>query len=129
MTLNELKDFIRVNYPSFFNIGADWDNRVFVEFNKSLFPNTVYITENSILAAFKDENIITVCDLINLEGLDKDSLPFIETYKSRYLDLDVTNEFVLKIILDRLVNRLKELQVQIKELMINRKLNDINEDF
>jgi hypothetical protein len=64
-----------------------------------------------------------------LEGLDKDSLPFIETYKSRYLDLDVTDEFVLKIILDRLVNRLKALQVQIKELMINRKLNNINEDF
>jgi hypothetical protein len=129
MTLNELKDFVKANYPGFFNIGADWDNRIFVEFNKSLFPNTVYITESSVLAAFKNENIITVCDLINLEGLDKDCLPFIETYKSRYLDLDVTDEFVLKIILDRLVNRLKALQVQIKELMINRKLNNINEDF
>lgn len=127
MTLDELKDFVRANYPGFFNIGADWDNRLFVEFNKSLFPNTIFITESSILAAFKNENIITVCDLINLEGLDKESLPFIETYKSRYLD--VTDEFVLKIILDRIVNRLKALQVQIKELMINRKLNNINEDF
>lgn len=129
MTLNELKDFVSANYPGFFNIGVDWDNRVSVEFNKSLFPKSVYITENVILAAYKMANVITVCDLINLEGLDKDCLPFIETYQSRHLDLNATDEFVLKNLLDFVVNRLKALQVQVKELEINRKLNNLNEDF
>ena len=75
------------------------------------------------------EGSVSIYDLISLEGLENNGLPFIETYKSRNLDLKTLNEFMLQIIMDFVVNRLIEIQKQIKDLKANIKLERINEDF
>ena len=75
------------------------------------------------------EGSVSIYDLISLEGLENDGLPFIETYKSRNLDLKTLNEFMLQLIMDFVVNRLIEIQKQIKDFKANMKLERINEDF
>lgn len=129
MTTNELKDFIFTAYPSYFAIEGTNENRFEVVFNKALFPKDIYIANDTILNVYGTEGTVSVYDLLSLEGLDKDGLPFIETYKSRNLDLKTLNEFMLQIIMDFVVNRLIEIQKQIKDFKANMKLERINEDF
>ena len=129
MTINELKDFIFTTYPSYFAIEGTNENRFEVVLNKALFPKDIYIANDTILNVYGIEGSVSIYDLISLEGLDNDGLPFIETYKSRNLDLKTLNEFMLQIIMDFVVNRLIEIQKQIKNFKANIKLERINEDF
>lgn len=129
MTTSELKDFIFANYPSYFAVEGTNEMRYEIVFNKALFPKDIYIANDTILNVYGVEGSVSVYDLISLEGLDRDGLPFIETYKSRNLDLKTMNEFMLQIIMDFVVNRLIEMQKQIKDFKANMKLERIDEDF
>lgn len=129
MTTNELKDFIFATYPSYFAVEETNENRFEIVLNKALFPKDIYIANDSILNVYGLEGTVSVYDLISLEGLENDGLPFIESYKSRNLDLKTLNEFMLQIIMDFVVNRLIEIQKQIKDFKANMKLERINEDF
>ena len=129
MTTNELKDFIFTTYPSYFAIEGTNANRFEVVLNKALLPNDIYLANATILNVYGIEGSVSVYDLISLEGLENDGLPFIETYKSRNLDLKTLNEFMLRLIMDFVVNRLIEIQKQIKDFKANMKLEKINEDF
>ena len=129
MTTSELKDFIFTTYPSYFAIVGTNANRFEVVLNKALLPNDIYIANDTILNVYGIEGSVSVYDLISLEGLENDGLPFIETYKSRNLDLKTLNEFMLQLIMDFVVNRLIEIQKQIKDFKANMKLEKINEDF
>jgi hypothetical protein len=77
------------------------------------------------------EGSVSVYDLISIEGLENDGLglPYIETYKSRNLDLKTLNEFILRLVMDFVVNRLLRMQKQIKDFIANMKLESIKEDF
>lgn len=129
MTTNELKDFIFATYPSYFAVEGTNENRFEIVLNKALFPKDIYIANDSILNVYGLEGTVSVYDLISLEGLENDGLPFIESYKSRNLDLKTLNEFMLQIIMDFVVNRLTEIQKQIKDFKANMKLERIDEDF
>ena len=129
MTTNELKDFIFAVYPSYFAIEGTNANRFEVVLNKALFPRDIYLANATILNVYGTEGSVSVYDLISLEGLEYTGLPFIETYKSRNLDLKTLNEFMLQLIMDFVVNRLIEIQKQIKDFKANMKLEKINEDF
>lgn len=129
MTTSELKDFIFTTYPSYFAIEGTNANRFEVVINKALLPKDIYIANDTILNVYGIEGSVSVYDLISLEGLENDGLPFIETYKSRNLDLKTLNEFMLRLIMDFVVNRLIEIQKQIKAFKENIKLERINEDF
>ena len=129
MTTNELKDFIFTTYPSYFAIEGTNENRFEVVLNKALLPKDIYIANDTILNVYGIEGSVSIYDLISLEGLENDGLPFIETYKSRNLDLKTLNEFMLQLIMDFVVNRLIEIQKQIKDFKANMKLERINEDF
>ena len=129
MTTSELKDFIFTTYPSYFAIVGTNANRFEVVLNKALLPNDIYIANDTILNVYGTEGSVSVYDLISLEGLEYTGLPFIETYKSRNLDLKTLNEFMLQLIMDFVVNRLIEIQKQIKDFKANMKLEKINEDF
>ena len=129
MTTSELKDFIFTTYPSYFAIVGTNANRFEVVLNKALLPNDIYIANDTILNVYGIEGTVSVYDLISLEGLENDVLPFIETYKSRNLDLKTLNEFMLRLIMDFVVNRFIEIQKQIKAFKENMKLEKINEDF
>ena len=129
MTTSELKDFIFTTYPSYFAIVGTNANRFEVVLNKALLPNDIYIANDTILNVYGTEGSVSVYDLISLEGLEYTGLPFIETYKSRNLDLKTLNEFMLQLIMDFVVNRLIEIQKQIKDFKANMKLERLNEDF
>lgn len=129
MTTNELKDFIFATYPSYFAVEGTNENRFEIVLNKALFPKDIYIANDAILNVYGIEGTVSVYDLISLEGLENDGLPFIESYKSRNLDLKTLNEFMLQLIMDFVVNRLTEIQKQIKDFKANMKLERINEDF
>lgn len=129
MTTNELKDFIFATYPSYFAVEGTNENRFEIVLNKALFPKDIYIANDSILNVYGLEGTVSVYDLISLEGLENDGLPFIESYKSRNLDLKTLNEFMLQLIMDFVVNRLTEIQKQIKDFKANMKLERIDEDF
>lgn len=129
MTTSELKDFIFTTYPSYFAIEGTNANRFEIVLNKALLPSDIYIANDTILNVYGIEGSVSVYDLISLEGLENDGLPFIETYKSRNLDLKTLNEFILRLIMDFVVNRLIEIQKQIKAFKENMKLERINEDF
>lgn len=129
MTTNELKDFIFATYPSYFAVEGTNENRFEIVLNKALFPKDIYIANDAILNVYGIEGTVSVYDLISLEGLENDGLPFIESYKSRNLDLKTLNEFMVQLIMDFVVNRLTEIQKQIKDFKANMKLERINEDF
>ena len=129
MNTNELKDFIFATYPSYFAVEGTNENRFEIVLNKALFPKDIYIANDTVLNVYGTQGTVSVYDLISLEGLDNDGLPFIESYKSRNLDLKTLNEFMLRLVLDNVVNRLTEIQKQIKEFKANMKLERINEDF
>ena len=129
MTTNELKDFIFTTYPSYFAIDSSSEARFEIVLNKSIFPTDIYIANDTILNVYGTEGSVSVYDLISLEGLEDNGLPFIETYKSRNLDLKTLNEFMLRLILDNVINRLTTIQRQIKDFKANMKLERLNEDF
>ena len=129
MTTSELKDFIFTTYPSYFAIDGSSEVRFEIVLNKALFPRDIYLANATILNVYGTEGSVSVYDLISLEGLEYTGLPFIETYKSRNLDLKTLNEFMLQLIMDFVVNRLIEIQKQIKDFKANMKLEKINEDF
>ena len=131
MNTNELKDFIFSTYPSYFAVEGTNENRFEIVLNKALFPKDIYIANDAILNVYGTEGSVSVYDLISLEGLDDNNLglPFIESYKSRNLDLKTLNEFMLRLIMDFVVNRLTEIQKQIKDFKANMKLERISEDF
>ena len=131
MTTSELKDFIFNTYPSYFSIVETNDTRFEIVFNKALFPKDIYIANDTILNVYGTEGSVSIYDLISLEGLENDGLglPYIETYKSRNLDLKTLNEFILRLVMDFVVNRLLGMQKQIKDFIANMKLESIKEDF
>ena len=131
MTTSELKDFIFTTYPSYFSIVGTNDERFEIVFNKALFPKDIYIANDTILNVYGTEGSVSIYDLISLEGLENDGLglPYIETYKSRNLDLKTLNEFILRLVMDFVVNRLLGMQKQIKDFIANMKLESIKEDF
>lgn len=131
MTTNELKDFIFATYPSYFAVEGTNEQRFEIVLNKALFPKDIYIANDTILNVYGTEGSVSVYDLISLEGLDNDNLglPFIESYKSRNLDLNTLNEFMLRLVLDNVVNRLTKIQKQIKDFIAEMKLESIKEDF
>ena len=129
MTTSELKDFIFTTYPSYFAIDGSSEVRFEIVLNKGLFPRDIYLANATILNVYGTEGSVSVYDLISLEGLEYTGLPFIETYKSRNLDLKTLNEFMLRLIMDFVVNRLIEIQKQIKAFKENMKLERLNEDF
>ena len=131
MTTSELKDFIFTTYPSYFSIVGTSDVRFEIVFNKALLPKDIYIANDTILNVYGTEGSVSVYDLISLEGLENDGLglPFIETYKSRNLDLKTLNEFMLRLVMDFVVNRLLVIQKQIKDFIAEMKLESIKEDF
>ena len=129
MNTNELKDFIFSTYPSYFAVEGTNEQRFEIVLNKSLFPKDIYIANDTVLNVYGTQGTVSVYDLISLEGLDNDGLPFIESYKSRNLDLNTLNEFMLQLIMDFVVNRLIEIQKQIKDFIAEMKLESIKEDF
>lgn len=129
MNTSELKDFIFTTYPSYFAIVGTNEQRFEIVLNKALLPNDIYIANDTILNVYGTEGSVSVYDLISLEGLENNGLPFIETYKSRNLDLKTLNEFMLQLVLDNVVNRLTTIQKQIKDFKANMKLERLNEDF
>ena len=129
MNTNELKDFIFSTYPSYFAVEGTNENRFEIVLNKALFPKDIYIANDTVLNVYGTQGTVSVYDLISLEGLDNDGLPFIESYKSRNLDLKTLNEFMLRLIMDFVVNRLTEIQKQIKDFIAEMKLESIKEDF
>ena len=131
MTTEELKDFVFTTYPSYFTIVGLNETKFEIVLNKALFPNDVYIANDTVLNVYGTQGTVSVYDLISLEGLDNDNLglPFIESYKSRSLELKTLNEFMLRLIMDFVVNRLVEIQKQIKDFKANMKLERIDEDF
>ena len=129
MNTNELKDFIFATYPSYFAVEGTNENRFEIVLNKAIFPKDIYIANATVLNVYGTQGTVSVYDLISLEGLENDSLPFIESYKSRNLDLKTLNDFMLRLIMDFVVNRLTEIQKQIKDFKANMKLERINEDF
>lgn len=131
MTTSELKDFIFTTYPSYFAVEGTNEQRFEIVLNKALFQKDIYIANDTILNVYGTEGSVSVYDLISLEGLENDGLglPFIETYKSRNLDLKTLNEFMLRLIMDFVVNRLLVIQKQIKDFIANMKLESIKEDF
>ena len=129
MNTNELKDFIFSTYPSYFAVEGTNEQRFEIVLNKSLFPKDIYIANDTVLNVYGTQGTVSVYDLISLEGLDNDGLPFIESYKSRNLDLNTLNEFMLQLIMDFVVNRLTEIQKQIKDFIAEMKLESIKEDF
>lgn len=129
MTTNELKDFIFTTYPSYFAMVGSSELRFEIVFNKSLFPREIYIANDTILNVYGTQGTVSVYDLISLEGLYDDGLPFIETYKSRNLDLKTLNEFMLRLVLDNVVNSLTTIQKQIKDFKANKKIESIKKDF
>lgn len=129
MNTNELKDFIFATYPSYFAVEGTNENRFEIVLNKAIFPKDIYIANATVLNVYGTQGTVSVYDLISLEGLDSDSLPFIESYKSRNLDLKTLNEFMLRLIMDFVVNRLLVIQKQIKDFIANMKLESIKEDF
>ena len=129
MNTNELKDFIFATYPSYFAVEGTNENRFEIVLNKALFPNDIYIANDTVLNVYGTQGTVSVYDLISLEGLDNGGLPFIESYKSRNLDLKTLNEFMLQLIMDFVVNRLTEIQKQIKDFIAEMKLESIKEDF
>lgn len=129
MNTNELKDFIFATYPSYFAVEGTNEQRFEIVLNKALFPKDIYIANDTILNVYGTQGSVSVYDLISLEGLDNDGLPFIESYKSRNLDLNTLNEFMLRLIMDFVVNRLIEIQKQIKDFIAEMKLESIKEDF
>lgn len=131
MTTSELKDFIFATYPTYFAIEGTNEQRFGVVLNKALFPKDIYIANDTVINVYGTEGSVSVYDLISLEGLENDGLglPFIETYKSRNLDLKTLNEFMLRLIMDFVVNRLTEIQKQIKDFIAEMKLESIKEDF
>ena len=129
MNTNELKDFIFATYPSYFAVEGTNEQRFEIVLNKALFPNDIYIANDTVLNVYGTQGTVSVYDLISLEGLDNGGLPFIESYKSRNLDLKTLNEFMLQLIMDFVVNRLTEIQKQIKDFIAEMKLESIKEDF
>ena len=129
MNTNELKDFIFATYPSYFAVEGTNEQRFEIVLNKSLFPKDIYIANDTVLNVYGTQGTVSVYDLISLEGLDNDGLPFIESYKSRNLDLKTLNEFMLRLIMDFVVNRLTKIQKQIKDFIAEMKLESIKEDF
>ena len=129
MNTNELKDFIFATYPSYFAVEGTNEQRFEIVLNKALFPKDIYIANDTILNVYGTQGTVSVYDLISLEGLDNGGLPFIESYKSRNLDLKTLNEFMLQLIMDFVVNRLTEIQKQIKDFIAEMKLESIKEDF
>lgn len=129
MTTSELKDFIFATYPSYFAVEGTNEQRFEIVLNKALFSKDIYIANDTILNVYGTEGSVSVYDLISLEGLENDGLPFIESYKSRCLDLKTMNEFMLRLILDVVVNRLTKIQKQIKDFKANKKLERIKKDF
>lgn len=129
MTTNELKDFIFATYPSYFAVEGTNEQRFEIVLNKALFPKDIYIANDTVLNVYGTEGSVSIYDLISLEGLDNDGLPYIETYKSRNLDLKTLNEFMLRLVLDNVVNHLLKIQKQIKDFIAEMKLESIKEDF
>ena len=129
MTTTELKDFILTTYPSYFAINGSSEIRFEIVMNKALFPGEIFIANDTILNVYGTEGAVSVYDLISLEGLYDEGIPFIDTFKSRCLDLKQLNEFILRIILDVVVNRLTTIQKQIKDFKAKEKLESIKEDF
>ncbi len=129
MTTSELKDFIFTTYPSYFAVEGTNDMRFEIVLNKALFPKEICISNDTILNVYGTEGTVSVYDLISLEGFYDGELPFIETYNSRNLDLKTLNEFMLRLILDNVVNRLTKIQKQIKDFHANKKLESIKKDF
>lgn len=129
MTTSELKDFIFTTYPSYFAVEGTNEMRFEIVLNKALFPKEICIANDTILNVYGTEGTVSVYDLISLEGFYDGGLPFIESYKSRNLDLKTLNEFMLRLILDVVVNRLIKIQKQIKDYNANKKLESIKKDF
>ena len=130
MTPEELKDFVFTTYPSYFAVDEGTnDTRFEIVLNKALFPKDIYIANDTVLNVYGTQGTVSVYDLLSLEGLDGMGLPFIESYRSRSLDLKTLNEFMLRLIMDFVVNRLVEIQKQIKDFKANMKLEKIDEDF
>ena len=129
MTLEELKQYIQDNYSAYFSIIDEGNKRFSVAFHTELFPHIIYIAENVVINVYELGDWVTFYDLISLDGLEKDCLPFMETYRSRNLKLSKTPVFIMKMILDRIVDRLNELQVKAKEKALENKMDNINEDF
>lgn len=129
MNTNELKDFIFATYPSYFAVEGTNEQRFEIVLNKALFPKDIYIANDTVLNVYGTQGTVSIYDLISLEGLDNGGLPFIESYKSRKLDLKTLNEFMLRLIMDFVVNRLIEIQKQIKDFIAEMKLESIKEDF
>lgn len=129
MTPEELKDFVFTTYPSYFAVEGTNDTRFEIVLNKALFPNDIYIANDTVLNVYATQGTVSVYDLLSLEGLDGMGLPFIESYRSRSLDLKTLNEFMLRLIMDFVVNRLVEIQKQIKDFKAEMKLEKIDEDF
>ena len=129
MTTSELKDFIFTTYPSYFAVEGTNEMRFEIVLNKALFPKEICISNDTILNVYGTEGTVSVYDLISLEGFYDGGLPFIETYKSRNLDLKTLNEFMLRIVLDNVVNSLTKIQKQIKDYNANKKLESIKKDF
>lgn len=117
MTTNELKDFIFSTYPSYFAVEGTNEQRFEIVLNKALFPKDIYIANDTVLNVYGTQGTVSVYDLISLEGLENEGLPFIESYKSRNLDLKTLNEFMLRLVLDNVVNHLLKIQKQIKDFI------------
>lgn len=129
MTTTELKDFILTTYPSYFAINGSSEIRFEIVMNKTLFPREIFIANDTILNVYGKEGAVSVYDLISLEGLYDEGIPLIDTFKSRCLDLKLLNEFILRLILDVVVNRLTTIQKQLKDFKAKEKLESIKEDF
>jgi hypothetical protein len=129
MTTSELKDFIFTTYPSYFAVEGTNEMRFEIVLNKALFPKEICISNDTILNVYGTEGTVSVYDLISLEGFYDGGLPFIESYKSRNLDLKTLNEFMLRLVLDNVVNSLTKIQKQIKDYNANKKLESIKKDF
>ena len=128
MTFKEIIDFVLKTYPDYFELGEDVDCNCII-IKRSLFPSFIYLGEEPIIKVLVDLNMVVFNELITLNGLHEGGIPFIETYKSRTMDLDSLNEFMVGMSLDFIVPRLQHIQLQVKDYEMKLKMKKLNEDF
>ena len=128
MTFKELTNFILKTYPAYFELGTD-DNCNCIVIKKSLFPSFVFVGEEPIIKVLVDLNTVVFNELVTLNGLHEGGIPYLATYKSRTMDLDSLNEFMVGMSMDFLVPKIQNLQLQLKDYEMKLKMKNLNEDF
>lgn len=128
MTIEELENFVINTYPGYFTVSSRGDN-FSITLLPNIFPSYIYrMTEDTVIQSCYGCTYVSFNELINIEDLDSQT-PYLTLYQSRRLELSTLNEYMVGIILDFFVAKVKNLQLTVKQHEIKNKLNKIGEDF